>query len=104
MDENAPLKLILTWDITPEHEQEYFEFVIREYIPGIQRLGCELSDAWATVFGVKPQINLSLVLPNATKARELMLSEEWAALTNRLQDFIQNYTLKVVYAKTNFQL
>lgn len=104
MDEDAPLKLILTWDITPEHEQEYFEFVIREYIPGIQRLGFELSDAWATVFGAKPQITVSLVLANAKKARQLLLSEEWTALTNRLQDFIQNYALKVVYARSNFQL
>lgn len=104
MDEEAPLKLILTWDITPEHEQEYFEFVIREYIPGIQRLGCELSDAWATVFGAKPQITVSLVLPNAKKVRQLLVSEEWVALTNRLQDFIQNYALKLVYARNNFQI
>jgi predicted amino acid dehydrogenase len=104
MDEDAPLKLILTWDITPEHEQEYFEFVIREYIPGIQRLGCELSDAWATVYGAKPQITVSMVLLNAKKVRQLFLSEEWITLTNRLQDFIQNYALKVVYARSNFQL
>lgn len=104
MDEIAPLKLILTWDITPEHEQDYFEFVIREYIPGIQRMGCELSDAWATVFGVKPQITVGLVLPNAKKTRQLLLSEEWSALTNRLQDYIQNYALKVVFAKNSFQI
>ena len=44
------VKLLMTWDIKPEHEQEYFEFVIREFIPGIQRLGAELTDAWATVY------------------------------------------------------
>ncbi|MEL7590607.1 MAG: hypothetical protein AAGU17_04870 [Anaerolineaceae bacterium] len=104
MDEETPLKLILTWDITPEHEQEYFEFVIREYIPGIQRLGCELSDAWATVYGAKPQITVSMVLPNAKKVRQLFVTEEWITLTNRLQDFIQNYNLKVVYARSNFQI
>lgn len=104
MDDEAPLKLILTWDITPEHEQEYFEFVIREYIPGIQRLGCELSDAWATVYGAKPQITVSMVLPSAKKVRQLFVSEEWITLTNRLQDFIQNYALKVVYARSNFQI
>jgi hypothetical protein len=40
------LKLIMTWDIKPEHEQEYFEFVVREFIPGVQRLGLDLQDAW----------------------------------------------------------
>lgn len=104
MDENTPLKLILTWDITPEHEQDYFEFVIREYIPGVQRMGCELSDAWATVFGAQPQITVGMVLPNAKKTRQLLFSEEWSTLTNQLLDYIQNYTMKVVVAKTSFQI
>jgi hypothetical protein len=104
MDENAAIKFILTWDITPEHEQEYFEFVIRDYIPGIQRLGCELTDAWATVFGARPQITVSILMPNAKKARQLLNSEDWTALTNRLRDYIQNYALKVVYAGSGLQL
>ena len=39
-----PVKLLMSWDIAPEHEQEYFEFVVREFIPGVQRMGFELSD------------------------------------------------------------
>lgn len=104
MESNQPVKLLMTWDILPEHEQEYFEFVIREYIPGIQRLGCELSDAWATVYGNKPQITVGVVINSAKKTRQIMLSEEWLALTNHLQDFIQNFALKVVYANNSFQL
>jgi hypothetical protein len=104
MEANQPVKLIMTWDITPEHEQEYFDFVIREYIPGIQRLGCDLSDAWATVYGSRPQIMVGAVVSNMKKARQLLLSEEWNNITNRLLDYIQNYSLKVVRAKAGFQL
>lgn len=104
MEANQPVKLIMTWDITPEHEQEYFDFVVREYIPGIQRLGCELTDAWATVYGARPQIMIGAVVANVKKARQLLLSEEWIKVTNRLLDFIQNYSMKVVEAKSGFQL
>jgi len=104
MDEEQPIKIIMTWDITPEHEQEYFEFVIREYIPGVQRLGCELSDAWATVYGTKPQITVGMVLPGIRKARQLLQSDEWQALHLRLQDFIQNYAMKMVYARNGLQI
>jgi hypothetical protein len=104
MEANQPVKLIMTWDITPEHEQEYFDFVVREYIPGIQRLGCDLTDAWATVYGARPQIMIGAVVANVKKARQLLLSEEWIKVTNRLLDFIQNYSLKVVKAKSGFQL
>lgn len=104
MDLNQPIKLVMTWDITPEHEQEYFEFVIREYIPGLQRIGCELTDAWATVYGAQPQITVGAVIPTGIKARQVLQSEEWSLLNTRLQDFIQNFTLKVVEAKSGFQL
>jgi hypothetical protein len=57
------VKLIMTWDIMPEREQEYFEFVVREFIPGVQRLGFELSDAWATVYGNQPQILVGAIIP-----------------------------------------
>jgi hypothetical protein len=61
------VKLIMSWDIQPEREQEYFEFVVREFIPGVQRLGFELSDAWATVFGSEPQILVGIQCQTAPK-------------------------------------
>lgn len=99
-----PVKLIMTWDITPEHEQEYFEFVIREFIPGVQRLGGELSDAWATVYGQEPQIMVGTILPNESRARQFLGSAEWKKLHETLMDFVQNFELKVVEARTGFQL
>ena len=104
MDEQTPIKLIMTWDILPEREQDYFEFVVREYIPGIQRLGFDLSDAWATVYGNKPQIMVGLIIGSSRKARQILLSEEWSSLNNLLQDYIQNYTVKMVYARSSFQI
>jgi hypothetical protein len=50
-----PGKLIMTWDINPEHEQEYFEFVVREFLPQVQKLGFQLNDAWVTVYGNQPR-------------------------------------------------
>jgi len=98
------VKLLMTWDIKPEHEQEYFEFVIREFIPGIQRLGAELSDAWATVYGNGPQIMVGAVLPSLNRSRQLLCSSEWEALYNHLLDFVQNYQQKVIEAHSGFQI
>jgi hypothetical protein len=104
MEQNSPVKLIMTWDILPEHEQEYFEFVIREFIPGAQRLGCELSDAWATVYGAQPQILVGAMLPSLNRARQLLSSPEWNELHLKLQTFVQNYHHKIVTAKSGFQI
>ncbi len=97
------VKLIMTWDISPGHEQEYFEFVVREFIPGVQRLGFELSDAWATVYGNRPQILVGAVLPTLQKVRQVQRSSEWKSLFNQLQDFVTNYSEKVVSAQGGFQ-
>ncbi len=97
------VKLILTWDISPERDQEYFEFVVREFIPGVQRLGFELSDAWATVYGSQPQIMVGAVLPSMTKARQIMRSNEWKSLNNQLKEYVQNYNQKIITKRGGFQ-
>jgi hypothetical protein len=100
---NLAVKLIMTWDIMPEREQEYFEFVVREFIPGVQRLGFELSDAWATVYGSQPQILVCAIIPSRGRAQQLLDSSEWRSLHNQLQDFVQNYDQKIVQATGGFQ-
>lgn len=97
------VKLIMTWNITPEREQEYFEFVVRDFIPGVKRLGFELSDAWATVYGGHPQIMVGAELPSLQDARHLLNSSEWKSLKNQLMDFVQSYTQKIIQSRSGFQ-
>ncbi|MEL7643891.1 MAG: hypothetical protein AAGU25_07260 [bacterium] len=99
----APVKLIISWDIVQDREQEYFEFLIREFLPGMQKLGFELSDAWATVFGNEPQILVGAVLPSLEQANDLLASSDWISLHNRLLDYVENYSQKLVSARGGFQ-
>jgi hypothetical protein len=93
----------MTWDVAPGHEQEYFEFVVREFLPGVQRLGFELSDAWVTTYGSRPQILIGAVLPSLANAQQVLNSSEWKSLHNKLDDFITNYSEKIVPARNGFQ-
>ena len=97
------LKLIMNWDIEPAKEQEYFEFVVREFIPGVQQLGFELTDAWATVYGDQPQIMVGAILPGEKNINSVLETSEWQSLNNQLQDFVKNYTYKIVEARSGFQ-
>ena len=69
-----PAKLILTWDISPNREQEYFEFVVREFLPELQKMGFKLSDAWVTVYGEYPQIMVGAILPTIGQIEEIISS------------------------------
>ena len=96
-------KLIMTWDIGTDREQEYFEFVVREFIPNVQRLCMEMTDAWATVYGDRPQILVGAIFPSMQKARQILHSGEWKDLNNKLAEFVKNYSQKVVEARGGFQ-
>ena len=98
-----PGKLIMTWDINPEHEQEYFEFIVREFLPHVQRLGFQMSDAWVTVYGEQPQIMVGATLPSMTEINQVLRSEEWDALIVRLLDYVTDFKYKVVSATGGFQ-
>jgi len=96
-------KIIMTWDILPEREQEYFEFVVREFLPAVQKLGFKLSDAWVTVYGDYPQILVGAVLPSIKRVVDTIQSEKWQSLENKLFDFVTDYESKIVEAKSSFQ-
>jgi len=93
----------MTWDIRPEHEQEYFEFVVREFIPGVQHLGLELTDAWATAYGNQPQIMVGAISHSKDQIRKVLQSEDWRSLNNKLMDYVLNYSQKIVEASGGFQ-
>ncbi len=98
------VKLMMTWDILPGREQDYFEFVVRDFIPGIQRLGLEPSDAWYTMYGDYPQIMTAAQTSSINSLQRILNSSEWDELTNRLMDYVENFQYKVVQARRGFQM
>lgn len=93
----------MTWDINPEFEQEYFEFVVREFLPEIQKLGFKLSDAWVTVYGDQPQILVSAVLADNQEIIKIINSEKWIIMLDKLLNFVTNYQQKIVPSSARFQ-
>ena len=98
-----PVKVLMTWDIAAERDQEYFEFVIGEFVPGVQRLGLQPAEAWATLYGPYPQIQVGLLAADANEARRVLASPEWTMLQERLFGYVKNYSYKIVPARNGFQ-
>jgi hypothetical protein len=98
------VKLLMTWDILPGKEQEYFEFVVRDFLPGVQRLGLETSDAWFTMYGDQPQIMASAQIDSLDSLESILQSDEWYNLKDQLLEYVEDFQYKVVQARTGFQL
>jgi hypothetical protein len=97
------VKLLMTWDIAPEHEQDYFEYVIGEFIPGVQRLGFQPAEAWATIYGDYPQIQVGILAEDLQGVQQVLRSEGWGQLQDKLLALVKNFSYKVVPARNGFQ-
>ncbi|NQS91731.1 MAG: hypothetical protein HQ574_04920 [Chloroflexi bacterium] len=98
------VKLLMTWDILPDKEQEYFEFVISDFLPEIKQLGISPVDAWYTMYGDEPQIMVAAKTQSQAALNVVMASKEWQRLLENLSKFVENFSYKVISAQTGFQL
>jgi hypothetical protein len=98
------VKLLMSWDIKPGQEAAYFEFIVKEWAPGVMKLGFQPTEAWYTVFGDGPQILTGGITEDSETMREILESEEWHNLQEKLLAFVTNFQQKVVPATGRFQL
>jgi len=98
------LKLLMSWNIRPRHEDEYFEFIVREFGPGLITLGVRPTDAWYTQYGDHPQILMGGVAKDLVSLQKALASEEWLALKRKLLTHVTDYSQKIIRANGLFQL
>ena len=96
-------KLIMTWDIANGKEQEYFDFLVHTFVPRMNQLGFELTDAWATIYGDCPQVMVTAVLPDELEAERRMSQNDWLVLIDQLEGFVTDLEMKLVPASNGFQ-
>jgi hypothetical protein len=98
------VKLLMSWDIRPGQETDYFEFIVREFAPGIMQLGLQPTEAWYTVFGEGPQMLTGGVAEDINTMNRILSSSEWLELKEKLLAYVVNFQYKIVPASSRFQL
>jgi hypothetical protein len=98
------IKLLMRWDIRPEKESEYFEFLVHEFIPALNKLGVDDILVWYTAYGDCEQKLAEGIIPSPEKLAELLDSEDWVILTDKLQTFVVDFDMKAIPASKGFQI
>ncbi len=101
------VKLLLYWDIKAGKDQEYFEFVVREWVPATTQMGLRPSGAWYTVYSrdkTQPRIMAEVLAEDLDTIKRILKSSAWQTLHERLLSYVENYSQKVVYVTGGFQL
>lgn len=98
------MKLIMRWNVRKESESEYFEFLVHEFIPGMNRLGIEDIQVWYTAYGECEQKLASGMMKSSEQVSQILGSEDWLRLTDRLNRYVEGFNQKVVNGTRGFQL
>jgi len=98
------VKLLMSWNIKPGAENDYFEFIVREFAPGLMKLGIQPTEVWYTVVGDGPQILTGGVAEDLDTMISILADKEWTHLRGKLFDFVTDFEYKIVKATSKFQL
>lgn len=97
-------KLLMRWNIRPETESEYFEFLVHEFIPVMNKLGVDEIQVWYTTYGNCEQKLASGIAPSSESMNLALQSKEWAHLADKLQTYVTEFNWKVINATRGFQI
>jgi hypothetical protein len=89
-------RLVFSWNIKADAETAYFEFVVQELAPKLVKLGIRPTEAWYTVYGAGPQIIMPAVVADHESLDQVLASEQWRELIERLKTFVTDYQLHIL--------
>jgi hypothetical protein len=101
--DGAGMKLLLIYDPLPEQREEYFNYVLGEFVPALESLGLKLCEAWHTAYGDYPRRLTAFEAADRDTLQAVLASERFLELENRLQDYVVNYRRKIVSEQPRFQ-
>ena len=98
------VKLLMSWNIQSGFEDEYFEFIMQEFGPGMLNLGIRPTDAWYTAYGNHPQILTGGIAEDMESLQRALTSDGWHDLKEKLLTYVTDYDQKIIHANGGFQL
>jgi len=98
-----PIKLLITYDIDAGREEEYYRFIMGEFLPAAQSIGLHMVEAWRTAWGDYPQRLIELVADSQQSLNEILDSERWREMETKLEQYVDNYQRLAVPFRGGFQ-
>jgi hypothetical protein len=80
------------WDVKPEKDKEYMDFIFNEYLPSMARLGINVTDGWLKIAGEGSQIIALGESDDVITSMSALESREFRATENQLLNYVENYS------------
>ncbi len=83
------------WTVNPRKRDDYEKFIIKQFIPGVNRLNMHAVAAWSVMVGAYSDFILETVSNDLDLLEEALRSDKYRKLMSDLQNHITNYKTKV---------
>ena len=91
------VKFIQYWDVLSEQEEEFRNFVVKSYIPGVNETGfLKIVESWNVATGEGPYYIMEGVAESVKSVNDLLQLDEFQKLNHLLHFLITNYKSKLL--------
>ncbi len=90
------VKLMHYWTIIPSKVDEYADFIIKKFIPGINGLGIHTVAGWSVLVGSYSEVIVETVSNDLDQLEMALKSPEYRRLKSDLLNFIKHYKTKIL--------
>ena len=95
-------KMLLSYNIMPQHQEEYMQFAVQTFVPTLQRIGLENQGVWHTAWGDYP-MRLIVFVAEADDMRDAVTSDTWEHMESQLKQYVTDYSRRIVPFQPGFQ-
>ena len=95
-------KMLLAYNVLPQHQDEYMQFMMQVFVPTLQRIGLENEGIWHTAWGNYP-IRLLAFVAEEHDMREAIKTDAWSQVEARLKGYVSDYSCRIVPYQAGFQ-
>jgi hypothetical protein len=102
-EDHHQVKLLVTYDVRDARQDEYFQYVLGEFVPGVQTLGLHMTEVWHTAYGEYPLRLAGFVAQDYDTMVTILNDATFLGLEERLKEFVMNYERRIVQLRNGFQ-
>jgi len=90
------VKLNQYWTVNPIKAEEYNKFVLKKFIPGLNKLGLHTVAVWSVLVGAYSEIMFESVTNDLDLLEQAMKKKKYKELKGDLLNYVKKYKTKVL--------
>lgn len=96
-------RVMLQFDIRPDRYEQYYRYMLRDFVPTMQELGLHMIFAWHVVGGNYPERQVDFVCESARSLRTILADARFHLAEDQLQTYTLHYRRRIVRFYNRYQ-